>query len=500
VFSPLGCGDDSESESQRRIVMQNCEYNTNQFIMDRLNENRIVMIDDHKHIMYVYKRTIADFLNYWVDEIEQGNETVPRKLFLVLEMDSLAVNRIVTSYDRDDNRGYLEEEPLSCFQWTTGHIQFRYHELKSVSQRIDEYNASHDGNDSIWFAIVGPEKPIDTENWSFAKRANHFVYERDEYSSSQIIELLERHPDYRALAFYGGAHLIRSRCLKQTDVVSDSGYYMAHYLAGRFEDDGGIYRIYQGLSRTPDIRRYELTTSPGETYAIDNQYLGIDSGSSHLAEIHSLNTFDGSIIHFDAPVNGTRLGSVWSRNLLDHIVEHMACFENPDNDLAKTYLRIGERYLRIFSAERYEDDLEFGWTTQYAAQDWNQRWYATATIDVVGDIESLAIWNRLLDRMSSAQGRHVNWYEYILAGSLGIPPRFDTLASTDERVESYRIYLGINRDDIVVRNLVHLLWIGTEEEIEKANTVLRRVTGEDFDVARDWSRWWRRTQGNSVAD
>ena len=147
--------------------------------------------------------------------------------------------------------------------------------------------------------------------------------------------------------------------------------------------------------------------------------------------------------------------------------------------------------MRAFSAERYENDDGSGWTP-YTAQDW-KKWYDSATIDVVEDIESLAIWNRLLDRMSNARGRYVNWYENLLATSLGIPPIFDTLTSTDDRIEAYRIYMGMNREDIFVKHLVHLLWVGTDEEIEKAIAILKSTTGQDYETARNWTKWWRET-------
>ncbi len=69
------------------------------------------------------------------------------------------------------------------------------------------HNLRDDSSSKIFFDLIGPEKNINPSGWSFAKRDSFFVLERDEYSSTQIINTLKNNPDSKALIFYGSAHL-----------------------------------------------------------------------------------------------------------------------------------------------------------------------------------------------------------------------------------------------------------------------------------------------------
>jgi len=483
----------SDSNKPEYSIEQHCDFDVDQFILDRLNENRIVMIGDFGHRLYLYKRTVTDFLNHWLDCAENGGSNTPKRLFLVLEMDSLYANQIEESLSGRYSEYLLDDRRLFTDVYTTSTIRFYHQDLKRIFDRIERFNCREEV-DSVFLDLVGPEQLIDFDRWSNAKSASFFIRGRDEYSSSRIIELLQGNSDYKALVFYGGSHLRKSRWLKQADDLSDSGVYMGHYLADRFAKDGGIYTFYQGSIQRPDIQSHRSMTSPGRTYAIDNRYLDINIRSGNVTTEYPISTYDGSIIHSDRPVRGKPVYRVWSKSVIDYTLRGLEDCEDSDNDYAKLFCFKAERYLRTFSGKKYEiggDDP--GWKP-YTSQDWRE-WRSSTELDVVEDIQSLSLWRRLVDRMSNAHGVYVNWYEGLLSESLEIPRFWDTLRTSSERAEAYWEYVVQDRDFLVVDNLVHLLWIGDQDEKEKALQVLKTTTGQDFQTAEEWTEWWSRKQG-----
>jgi len=68
--------------------------------------------------------------------------------------------------------------------------------------------------------------------------------------------------------------------------------------------------------------------------------------------------------------------------------------------------------------------------------------------------------------------------------------RFETPTKA-ERAAQLRGYLSRNRDKIVVRMLINVLWVGDPEEKRSALSALSRDTGMQFHTASEWSQWYR---------
>lgn len=487
---PLSCRCERSSFEKAEIIEQFCNYNTNQFILDRLNDNRIVMLADHGHTEYLYRRVVRDFLSYWCECIEKGTSPAPKKLFLILEMDSLEATRIRESFDNFDAETCLSDSWVTDNVCIAGGFQFRFHDLRHLAQRIGVYNAGCASSDSIYFEVFGPEKPVDPDNWSYHIRDSFFVYGRDEYSSGRIIDLLERYPDYKALVFYGSGHLNRSKTFKTSENVNDFGYYMAHYLMNRFSGDGGVYTIYQGYPSRIDVKGVGFLTSTGRTYAVD--FSCLDTGTSAVDTIveNLTDAYDGGIIYFETPEPEIPLGQVWSRTLVDFIVSRLSASEHSENDRAARFRRSAEMYLRTVSGEKCEFEPGARRWEGYTAQQWRD-WYERTQLDIVEDIHTLALWNRLIDRMATPNYRFTNWYEGIIARSLGMRPAYDTLKTAPERARVYRDYIQVYKNEIVTENLINLLLVGTDDEIDKAVPILKSLTGQNFETASEWADWWR---------
>lgn len=156
-------------------------------------------------------KTVTDFLNYWTDNLEKGikqdgNSEYPSRLYLVLEADSEMVAGIYRFIESGNPYEVIDPDLFMGYQFTTGMIEF-YYDLGRICKRIELINKTVPANKRVSFRIFGPEKIIDISNWTTEKRDQYFLKERDEYSSRQVIDLLEKDPDAKALIFYGGSHL-----------------------------------------------------------------------------------------------------------------------------------------------------------------------------------------------------------------------------------------------------------------------------------------------------
>ncbi|MCP4685278.1 MAG: hypothetical protein GY867_07495, partial [bacterium] len=203
------CGERDVEGELRDHIAENARYDVNQFVLEKLEQNRIVMLADAGHGVRLYLQSVIGILNHWLDtNIARAGSGDPicRNVILVLELDSLWVEAVEEYGESNDPDDVLYIGHLATEIFTTAKLEF-YLDLGDLRRRIDEYNQSCSQDQPLNLSLFGPEKPIDMDNWSAEKREQFFVYERDEYSSQRLTAHLEQHPESRALVFYGNAHL-----------------------------------------------------------------------------------------------------------------------------------------------------------------------------------------------------------------------------------------------------------------------------------------------------
>jgi hypothetical protein len=117
-----------------------------------------------------------------------------------------------------------------------------------LRHRVDAYNRNHSKSERISFDIFGPEKVIDLSNWTSEKRDHFFVYERDEYSSARVAELLDTIPDANAsFPFYDGAvyHFAAPRGRRHISMLFSEN--LVDYILGHIEMyTDSIKEFYRG--------------------------------------------------------------------------------------------------------------------------------------------------------------------------------------------------------------------------------------------------------------
>ncbi|MEE9554830.1 MAG: hypothetical protein V3W18_11075 [candidate division Zixibacteria bacterium] len=487
-ISFLFCDTSQNEQSLQQLIEQNSTHNVNRFILDKFEDNRIVMLADAGHGESLYLQRVISFLNFWVDQIEHPiieNIKVPHNIAMILETDSISINMINKFFNSGDILDVIEFGYMVSEKFTTAKIEF-YFDLGQLKTRIDKYNSENTESEKISLRLFGPEKPIDTANWSFQKRSDFFLYERDEYSSDRIIGFLDDNPDTRALIFYGAAHLKRGEALKRSGEVEATGFYLAHYLNEYFGDTDGVYTINQ--IRPSSWKHYpHISEGPDSTYIFDNSFLK----NTRFNEENAYDFTDATITIIEGREPSRPLRWIPSERIVEFILNDIGKYTNVDNDYYPYYLSSAFQYLSMVSGEKFElFDKRNREQAEALVKQW-RAWYDTAEFEIVKDIESLALWEHLLDLMTEAEGNFVNYYELSIAKTLGIKPRYDTTSNKAMRGKFYRDYILKYRERIVIDNLIHLLWIGSDREKEQALDILRKTTGEKYTTAKEWMVWWR---------
>jgi hypothetical protein len=469
-------------------LRQNCERDINDFILDKLEKNRIVMLGDMKHGDPIYVQTVSTFLDYWVKQIAQDStheKHLPHKIYLVLEINARNADLIRSFLKTGDFLSGFNYDWIVT-QLNTTRMEF-YFDLRLIFQNIASYNKN--SRDSISLEIVGPEEEVEVSHWSRKLQDSIFIYQRDEYSSQQVINLLDRNPDSKALVYYGSGHLIKQKAIKTGYELKGEGYYMAHYFIEHY-GKSAVYTIEQPLlNQISDAYKYYWPI--GNSFAFDNNTVDPEAVSTPIKEIEA----NGSIIHFgyDAPV-GRRAIDILSENMVKFMLHRLNDMAGKDsiNDQSTRAARV---YLTQVSGTEWDGiKLETEEEGNKLIQKWND-WYAQTKLDIVDDIVTQAPAKRLIDIMARSTGKRTDWYDRLIGDYLNEDPYLDSSRTPFQRADDYRQYLQDNMRSIVIGNLVSMLWIATDAEHDKAVALLRKMTGQNLTTAKQWTVWWRENKG-----
>lgn len=486
-----GCSkQDTESELSDDIE-NHARFDLNDFVLEKLEQNRIVMVADAWHGRRLYLQSVIGILNYWLDaNISDAASRGPRcpELILVLESDSLQVKDVEKYGVSHDPTDVLDIRHMGSTKFTTAKMEF-YYDLGEIQKRVHEYNQTCGDDRRIKLSLFGPEKHLDLSNWSSAKREQFFVHERDEYSSQRLAAHLEQHPESKALVFYGEAHLERARLAKGIESEPAEGYFLAHYLTQTFGDNGGVYVLGQIQVGLGGGSFADLFAAPRMSYGLDNtvfpyEYHANDSG---------ITAKDGWLVLFEQYAPSMPVYQIYSERLLRLVVHNLSEIADTANEFNRYYWGAVGAYLEMIpdssSAKPYRlnsprpDETIKAW----------QQWADTTDVGYVASIVSLDLWNRMVDRLSEADPSEVPYYIQRLNYSLGAQNALEwgeNIPPPQDVAEQYREHLRIWRKEIVVERLVHMLWACTDEEREDAVAVLKKETGQEFKTAKEWMVWW----------
>lgn len=473
----------------KNFIIEKSQPDINNFILDKVTNNRVVMIADEGHGNYIFMRTITNFLNHWIhsykDEIE--DQKIPRKLYLILESDSNQINSIYRFFSNNDPYELLNPEFIYGDQYTSGVIEF-YYDLRKIYCEIESMNKNRSKENQISLKLFGPEKVIDLNDWSSLKRDDFFLHERDEYSSTKILNQLEKDSTYQALIFYGGAHLNPHKTQKLPN-NSETGYFIGHYLLKHFKDNGGFYSIDQ-LSSDSNTWLDDCFKCSQFNYVIENS---IFDGYSIKNNMRPQFT-DASIILFDKYIRQPHISQIWSNNLIDCFFNNVNKFTNISSEFNKGIISSWLFYLVNISGSEFEI-LDYNDSIKIANVIFKwKNWRYNLNINFAEAIVNQDIIKNRIKLFENSDYPIAGQYEFMLSSLLNTKVWYGSGAAPRVRAEKYYEYLQKYSKPLIAENLINLLWVGTEVEKSKAIEYLKNTFALDFNSAKEWMEWWRNSE------
>ncbi|HEX2961931.1 MAG TPA: hypothetical protein VHO43_09090 [Ignavibacteriales bacterium] len=492
IISNSVSGQNYIEKSAAELVRSKAQFDYNGFIMNKLKEHRVVMLADEGHGQPAYLKSTIDFLKYWTCMIENNSKLgeeleYPTKLFLVLEADSENVTSIYKYFETGNPYYVLNPAAFMGNQFTTAMIEF-YFELKGIHNRIETVNKLLPIDRKVTFRLFGPEKVIDLSDWSVEKRDIYFIRERDEYSSKQVIDLLDCNKDARALIFYGGGHLANYQA-KKLQNYNEMGYFMAYYLTEHFKNEGGIYRIdqVQALNNPWVSNTYKISD---KNYILELTALD----GSPVPDYLFLQPMEATLFLFNNNTKMKHMSRVWSDNLIDCFLNNANKYSNTKSEFNRFVNTEALYYLSIAAGKEPENiDINDSAAVSGAVQKWKA--WRTGKKENFADItyKQGVIKNRI-NLFAASKSPFSARYEYELTTMINAKIMNISGALPEKSAELYNKFLARYSKPIIINDLINLLWVGTEAERTKAVEYLKKETGQKFEDPEEWTEWWRNSE------
>lgn len=472
-----------------------------------LVNKQIVMLGDGCHGHGYYKKMLTGLLSTWLDKLERepGNKTIPRKLVLFLENDSLSQKFCYQVMNEGNLDNYLTNliNGMSIYggheKYSVDDIEYLY-DLGCILKRVNELNNNHSFKD-VNLVVQGVEAkaPFDYQT-AFRMGKDYFkqmmvwqAKEREKIICNNIARFMTDNRDYKGIVFYGNAHLMRryvdmSFLNKAKDKESIWGYFLAHYLDEQFGKNNvaiyytgqihGVYdKIIKELEPSMDNEDYHLLWNavpefPFPIYLITNK--------SYLKSL---------ISQTDTYIDGND-----REDKLLFIKNYRDFF----NRIYRSYLHFDKRYesiidsLGTYPMKSGSKDLKFinKTTRKLGMQLLNE-------FDLVKNIEHMEKWI-LMD--ASLDDEQI--YCKLLQSLVYNLPRDTTpdvfYKSLNSSINVYTLN-QFEKDQIKKRiselkiyYAISSLWVNSNEENERVFSFLRMQTGVNYRTPKEWSEWWRK--------
>jgi hypothetical protein len=494
IITLFSCSKKTPEQKIHEVVASKANFQVNQFILDKFKDHRIVMLADNERLESAYLRQLTSFLDYWNDDA-RNDKDAPRKLVVVVEHDSIEAGMILKYAKSRNLQDLIGKYPYYVLFNTTSELEnyWRIGDLLKPSS-VSDPNAK-----GLKLDILGPEMVIDPDTWTVAKRDSFFINSRDTISANVVINYLIANPDNKALIFYSGPHLVKDKTSKPLNSGSVEGYYMALYLYEKFGDQ--LYCINQlPVGFLQDSRAF---FGPDSSYAIENKYIGnfLDSYN---------NKFDATIFFEGYSEPTINLQIVKSKSLGWLELNYLKDYYSQKDVHPSKWSNWAAEYLSILTGQMdFLDDTSTPKLIKSNIPIW-EKWLNDSKVDVVTEITSLAINQRLLNLVKTSSDTSVACHSAFLftlitgqewGYNMSLAQRekeqfiqkFHAENADDRalRIDDYEYFLQHNENLLIVTDLVQLLWVGTDQEKQEALAELQKRTGQTYTTAPDWMKWWR---------
>ena len=476
-------------------------------MLNRMKKKRIVMFGDAYHGHGYFYRKVTDYINYWLDKVENDTNVTTSsdglfsKLVLFLECDEVEEN-LIKDYIKS---GYIVpylthniELLLKVGGWnmfTVDRVEFLYN-LKGIYKRVDEINQRFPGK-NIEFQIRGveadPPYSDKINDLNFMRnefpqeRFKWFAKERDQYSSKNIIKFLDENSEYKALIFYGTAHLLRGKREKIDHFVKESkfDYYQAQYLDNHFgRNNVSIFMTQKILKNSTNHIDILMTDKTGPDYIVYCKPIPIYPCPLFLIKSNNIIQIYHTLLQKQNHNNEETDNNYDMRYMYDFI-----------RYISTLYLYDDPKYKRQFDSLRtilkVKRDMESGLTELIEMSNNLQ-----TDFDAIKNIKEIDKWTMSYE--INQDNYFSNQFQNILKNfhpkSLTVNDttlNLNKLFNEKTGMTSMSEYQNITntKDYLIEYFLIKLLWIGTNEENRKAVSYLKQVTHLEYNNAEEWNRY-----------
>ena len=499
----------SQTQPPKVIKLYPIDSLTN-IVIESLRSKRVVMLGDGTHGHGYFNRMVINVLNEWLDKIEKymDDKTIPHKLFLCLEKDTIAQKLADQVINAGKFKDYLTaqiDEASKYGEWekySVDNIEYLFN-LREIRQRIEKLNKTLNA-DQIDLRIIGIENlpPFDFSTAIKLGGEKYqkelflwFAKERDKLASSNIIRLMNIKKDYKAIMFYGTGHLLRKYVDKSSFSYSKEQepifeYCLAHYLDEYFGRD--------------QIEVYYTDKVHGTS--------GVNTDIIHEFE-KNIEHHDYHILCYVVPDFHFPIYFVNNKTFLESIIKltdtYVEGINNEDRILfihqaRLFYSHVKRSYLYFDQSDKEKIDSLASYPFGSKSNDFKFIYKTTRRIslelankfDVVKNIENMERWIKMTESFDDAA-----LYQKMLKTIIYNLPRDTTAEVFYSNLSKSYNYNPLNEFEIdqIKRRIdllkiyyaVSTMWINTEKENEDVIKYLQKMTGLQYKNASEWNNWWR---------
>ena len=448
--------------------------NPEEHIVRKLSDQRIVMLADFAHEFPLPYHTLTSTLSTWLTMLEKG-ESDQRRVTLFLEEDSRTASLV---------RHYLETGDLDSLldfvlpTTSLERLEF-YSDLRRITARIDSMNAVRPSSQAISFNVQGPEamNAFDPRLIDSSATASllFFVRDRDSLTAMNIRAYLQNHPDQKGLIFYGAGHLIKNIVTKaftqSLRPEERTGAFLARYLKDEY-GDSQVFVVNQVWKGRSSLNLDQFGSKDVMILSGDVPW----KESPPKDENVDPRNFDAFIIRNEPAASPHFLSHVFSKRIVTASIKRLRQMENHRSG------EFGSRfYNQALKGLTFLSDTSF-----LSPEDWNS-WCSTYYFDGLARLQSAEFRHRLANEFFQKREVDLSYLQDL--EDFGFGPRFGNpkTMSHDEWNKAFdRIW-----PEIVFVNAVGIYWVGDAKEVAQAKSYLVEASGQNYDDAARYLKWWR---------